>query len=190
MERSTRFTGLPAAACLAAGALAIAASILSSMLGADFTGDYPGVRHALLSAIWGGTAFLSGVLVVALSVVAGRRRNQPAWSALARRVVVATLPGLYVGAVLTEFARRSGRHDLLPALWSLCYGASLLGLGLYAGWKANVAGALFLVAGTLSLLGAAPGGNLLMGLSFGGIHVLLGLLILGGSAHAPEDRVD
>ncbi len=190
MERTTRFTGLPGAACLGAGALAVAASALASSLGAEFTRDYSGGRHGLLAAIWGAAALLSAALIVALSIVAARRRGVPAWSSLARRVVVATLPGLYVGAVLTEFARRSGRLDLLPAFWCLAYGASLLGLGLYAGWKANVAGLLFLAAGTLALFGLAPGGNLLMAVAFGGVHALLGILILGGTSHAPEVRPD
>jgi hypothetical protein len=184
MERTTRFTGLPGAACLVAGGLALAAAGIAGALGADFAGR----RHGALAAVWGTTALLSAVEVVVLSVLAARRRGHPAWTALARRVVVATLPGLYVGAALTEFARRSGRLDALPALWCLSYGASLLGLGLYAGWKANVVGVLFLAAGTLSLLGVLPGGNLLMAIAFGGLHVLLGLLILKGPSHETEDR--
>jgi hypothetical protein len=190
LERTTRFTGLPGAACLAAGGLALAGAGLAAALGADFTGYAPGGRHALLAAIWGVTAFLSAAASVILSLLAARRSGRPAWSALTRRVVVATLPGLYVGAALTEFARRSGRLDALPALWCLAYGASLLGLGLYAGWKANVAGLLFLAAGSLALPGIIPGGNLLMAIAFGGIHVLLGILVLGGSRHAAEDRLD
>jgi hypothetical protein len=184
IERTTRFTGLPGAACLVAGGLALAGAGVSAALGADFAGR----RHGVLAATWGATALLSAIDVVVLSVLAARRRGHPAWSALARRVVVATLPGLYVGAALTEFARRSGRIDALPALWCLSYGASLLGLGLYAGWKANVVGVLFLAAGTLALVGVLPGGNLLMAIAFGGLHVLLGLLILKGPAHETEDR--
>lgn len=187
IERTTRFTGLPGAACLVAGGLALAAAGVAWSSGAEFS---PDGRNALLAAIWGITALVSAAQVVVLSILAARRRGSPAWSALTRRVVVATLPGIYVGAALTEFARRSGRLDALPALWCLAYGASLLGLGLYAGWKASVAGVLFLAAGTLSFLGVLPGGNLLMAVAFGGLHVLLGILILKGPAHAPEDRLD
>ena len=61
---------------------------------------------------------------------------------------------------------------------------------LYAGWKANLTGELFLAAGTLALLGLLPGGNVLMGIAFGGLHVVLGALILGGSAHETQDRID
>jgi hypothetical protein len=187
IDRTTRFTGLPGAACLVAGGLALGAAGASWALGADFT---PHGRHGRLAAIWGATALVSAAQVVVLSILASRRRGLPAWTALARRVVVATLPGLYVGAALTEFARRSGLHDALPALWCLAYGASLLGLGLYAGWKANVAGLLFLAAGSLALLGVVPGGNLLMAAAFGGIHLLLGILILKGPPHAGENRND
>jgi len=187
MERTTRYTGLPGAACLVAGGLAIAAAHLATAFGASFS---PRAHPKLLAAIWGATALLAAIQVVVLSILAARKRGDPAWSALTRRVVVATLPGLYVGAALTEFARRSDRIDALPALWCLAYGASLLGLGLYAGWKANVAGLLFLAAGTLALLGVLPGDNLLMAIAFGGIHLLLGFLILGGRSRAVEVRND
>src|SRR5688572_29586669 len=188
MERTTRFTGLPGAACLVAGGLAVAGAGAAGALGAEFTRaeDY-GARHGLLAATWIATAVAAAGEVVVLSVIAARRQNRPAWTGLVRRVIVATLPGLYLGAALGEFARRSGRLDALPGLWCLAYGASLLGLGLYAGWKANLAGLLFLAAGTLSLLGVGPGGNLLMAIAFGGIHVLLGILILGGGAHEVQD---
>jgi hypothetical protein len=191
LERTAKFTGLPGAACLIAGGLAVAGAGAAWALGAEFTSEraYEG-PPGLLAAIWIATALASLVEIIVLSVLAARRQNRPAWTSLVRRVIVATLPGLYLGLALGEFARRSGRLDALPALWCLAYGASLLGLGLYAGWKANLAGLLFLAAGTLALLGVLPGGNLLMAIAFGGIHILLGILILGGSAHETQDRID
>src|SRR5688572_20942546 len=169
LERTTRFTGLPGTACLVAGGLAIAAAVVARSLGAEF--DAESGRHALLGWIWGMTALVSAGEIGVLSVLAARRQGRPAWTRLVRRVAVATLPGLYLGAVLGEFARRSDLLEHLPALWCLSYGVSLLGLGLYAGWKANLTGGLFLAAGTLALLGLLPGGNVLMGIAFGGLHV-------------------
>jgi hypothetical protein len=188
IDRTTRFTGLPATACLAAGGFAIAAAVLARSLGAEFSSEYG--RHALLGWIWATTALVSAGEIVLLSVLAARRQGRPAWTRLVRRVVVATLPGLYLGGVLGEFARRAELLEHLPALWCLSYGVALLGLGLYAGWKANLVGGLFLAAGTLALLGLLPGGNLLMGIAFGGLHLVLGALILGGSAHEAQDRLD
>ena len=188
MERTTRFTGLPGYACLIAGALALAGAGTAALLGAEFPArGVTGGRHAALAWIWGAVCLAGAAQFVVLSALAAARQGRSAWSHLARRVVVAVLPGLYVGAALTEFARRSDRLDILPALWCLGYGASLLGLGLYAGWKANVTGLLFLAAGSLALLGAVPGGNLLMAVAFGGFHVLLGTLILAGHDHAHEN---
>ena len=57
---------------------------------------------------WHPTALIGAVQVVVLSILSARKRGHPAWSSLARRVVVATLPGIYVGAALTEFARLRG----------------------------------------------------------------------------------
>ena len=187
LVRTTRFNGLPGAACLVAGGLAVAGASAAALAEAHFG---PHGRHAILAAIWGATALAAAAQSVVLSLLAARKRGHPAWSALTRRVVVATLPGLYVGAVLTEVARRSGNLEALPGLWSLAYGASLLGLGLYAGWKANLCGGLFLAAGTLALLDVIPSGNAFMAATFGGLHALLGVLILRGVNRAPQARND
>jgi len=174
MERTTRYTGVPAVACVLAGVLAIAGAAACRAMGLDF--NSPRDERGL-ALVWGAVCALAVAQFVALTILAVRRRGEPAWSRLARRVVVAVLPGIYVGAALTEFCRRTGHLDYLPPFWSVCYGASVLGLGLYAGWKANLVGCLFLAAGTLGLYVLKPYGVALMAASFGGLHLLLGLLI-------------
>lgn len=189
MERTTRFAGLPGYACFVGGGLAVAGAAIAASLGAEFPASGAGYgRTHVLGIVWGAVCLAGAAQFVVLSTLAAARQKRPAWSGLTRRVLVAVLPGLYIGAVLTEFARRSGRLDILPAFWCLAYGVSLLGLGLYAGWKANATGLLFLAAGTLALLGVVPGGNLLMAVTFGGFHFLLGILIFAGRDHAAEDR--
>ncbi|MBI2930284.1 MAG: hypothetical protein HYY16_01420 [Planctomycetes bacterium] len=185
MERTTRYTGVPAYACFAAGALALAGAGASAALHIDFNSP---IHQAPLTLIWGGVCLLGAVQFVTLTVWSVRRRGEPAWTRLTQRVVTAVLPGTYVGAALTEFCRQTGNLDYLPPFWCLCYGAACLGLGLYAGWKANLVGCLFLAAGTLGLYLFKDQGIALMAAAFGGLHLLLGALILLG--HDPPTRED
>jgi hypothetical protein len=184
MERTTRYTGVPAFACFLAGALAIAGAAACIAMAVDFNSP---IHERSLLFVWGMVCALGMAQFVALTILAVRRRGEPAWSQLARRVVVAVLPGIYVGAALTEFCRQTGNLDYLPPFWCLCYGASVLGLGLYTGWKANLVGCLFLLAGTIGLYGLKPHGLALMAAAFGGLHLLLGMLIAIRHADRRED---
>jgi hypothetical protein len=176
MERATRYTGLPATACFIAGALGIAGAIWCRVRGIDFdvTTHSGTVR---LVQVWGWVCLTAMGQFAVLTALASRRRGEPAWSRLTQRVAVAVAPGLVVAALLSYHHADAGRVSELPPLWCLCYGASVLGLGLYAGWKANLVGSLFLVGGTLGLFWLRRHGVELMAASFGGLHLLLGVLI-------------
>lgn len=187
MERTTRFTGLPAYACFAAGALALGGVAASAAQGVSFNSP---LHAGPLFRIWGTVCLLAAAQFVALTTAAARRRGERAWTGLTQRVVVAMLPGLYVGAALTEFCRQTGTIDYLPPFWCLCYGASLMGLGLYSGWKANAVGALFLAAGTVGLHAFKEHGMALLAVAFGGLHLLLGALILMSHDPRPGPRED
>ena len=84
----------------------------------------------------------------------------------------------HTGATLTEYALRSGRLEILPPCWMLAYGSSLMGLGLFAGRAFRVAALAFLVFGALSLFLLRSHGLIMMLVSFGGLHLLLGAWVL------------
>lgn len=191
MERTTRYTGIPAYACFLAGGLAGAAVIASYALHLDFRaprGDYG--TDCRLATLWGSICAVAILQFVALTWAASRRRGEPAWTHLTSRVTVAVLPGIFVAAVMTVYLARTFQFDILPPLWCLCYGCSCLGLGLYAGWKAQLTGALFCAAGAVGLFWLRSRGIELMAVSFGGFHVLLGILILMGHEHSSARSED
>jgi hypothetical protein len=174
MERAGRYSHLSAAAALAAGALAAGGAVACRLFAVNF--NHP--AHArTLALVWGAVFLLSAAGSVAFTVAGARRRAEPAWSPLARQVVLAMLPALFVGAAVTGYGLQTGQLDLLPPFWCLAYGTSLMGLGLYAGGRLQLVGALFLLAGAASLLWLKEYGLRVMLASFGGFHVLLGALL-------------
>lgn len=170
MERATRWTGLPAYACFGAAACGVAGWALSAARGLSFADP---THAAALFEIWGAVAAIAAIQVVAFTVAAARRRGEPAWSSLTQGILFAVLPGLFTGAVLTLVVPVEQR----AGVWMLCYGTALLGLGIFAGWKANVAGLLFLACGAMTLLFLKAQGLSMMAASFGGVHAVLGALL-------------
>lgn len=175
MERAGRFSHLSGVAAIGAGLLAAAGVGASRLLQAD----YAQPSHAsALAGVWGGVLLLAAAQAVGFTVLNARRRAEPAWNPLSQKVVQAMLPAVFTGAAVTGYGLQTGQLDLLPPVWMLAYGSSLLGLGLYAGLKINLAGAAFLALGAATLWWWKDHGLSMLLVSFGGIHILLGAWIL------------
>jgi hypothetical protein len=175
MERATEYSHLSGVSIVGSGLLAVAGVAACAALGIDF--DLPGHQHSL-AAVWGtvfGVAALQGAL---FSVANARRKAEPAWSPLTQQVVVAMLPALFSGAALTGYGLQTGQIDLLPPCWMLAYGSSLMGLGLFAGWRIRLAAVAFLVLGAASLFLWKDHGLVTMLASFGGLHLILGAWVI------------
>lgn len=178
MERAGRYSHLSGFSALTAGLLAAGGSVLCWVWDVEFrpAGEYePG--SARLGFIWGGVFLLALAQHLAFTVANARRLAEPVWSDLTRRVVLAVLPALFVGIVITVYGIRTRQLNLLPPIWMLAYGSSLMGLGLFAGWRIQLAAVLFLLLGAGALWWGTDHGRLMMLVSFGGIHLLLGAWI-------------
>ena len=175
MERAGRYSNLSGYSLAFAGLIATAGVLACAGMGVDFS--WPG--HArTLAVVWGAVLLLAAAQHVAFTIVHARRRAEPVWSPLARQVVVAMLPALFIGAALTGFGLQTGQLDLLPPAWMLAHGSSLMALGLYAGGRLQSAGLAFLAMGAATLWWGKAHGLWLLLPSFGGIHLLLGLWML------------
>jgi hypothetical protein len=174
MERAGKFSHLSATSAYVAGALAGAGALGSHALGVHF--NQPSDARTL-AWIWGSVLVLALGQSVGFTVADARRRGDPFWGPLTEQVVRAMLPAFLIGATFTAYGLRTGQLDLLPPFWSLAYGASLMGLGLYAGRRIQLVGLLFILAGALALFFFRPYGLRMMLASFGGGHLLLGVLI-------------
>ncbi len=175
MERAGRFSNLSGYSAVVAGALAAAGAVACRALGVNF--NNPACAGAL-AAIWGTVLVLALAQAVAFTIVKARRRAEPAWSHLTQQVVMAMLPAAFVGAAITGYGLQTRQLDLLPPIWMLAYGSSLMGLGLFAGPRIKLVAALFLFLGAAALFWWKDYGLRMMLLAFGGLHVFLGAWVL------------
>ena len=175
MERAGRYSNLSGCSAILAGLLAVGGAVTCRLCEANF--NHPG--HARpLALIWVSVLALAIAQHLGFTLVHARRTAEPAWSPLTRQVLVAVLPAFFVGAAITGYGLQTGQLDLLPPIWMLAYGSSLMGLGLYAGGRLQLTGALFLLAGAACLWWWKDYGLRFMLASFGGFHVLLGAWML------------
>ncbi len=181
MERTCQYQLLTARAGIAAGSLAGIGALLFTVLDATNPGHF--------AAIW--TLVFVGSLVASVvgTVMAGRERGERVWSRPARTVVLALSPSLLAALVLSVyfFARRE--HLLLPGIWMLCYGQGALATAAYSPPAIRWLGVSFLITGTVTLWLGPAWAILMMGLSFGLGHVVLGVFLLVTERRAASIRL-
>jgi hypothetical protein len=173
MERTGRYSNLSGISCMTAGALALGGAAVCRWRMVSFEQPNPAWK---LIAIWAVVLVLAFSQNVVWTFIHARRQGQPVWSHLARMVVLAILPGFFVGGVLTGWAVGQGRYEVLPGIWMLTYGTGVLGAALFAGRTLKVFGLCFLAAGTACLFWRQWGVEC-MGASFGLFHIAVGTAI-------------
>ncbi len=125
-----------------------------------------------------------GVLLAAAGVsvfftaTMARANGEPVWTRQARTILVALTPALVAGLVLTAIFVRIGHERLLPGVWMLLWGVGALGMSLFTPRTFSLLGVSFMVVGALTLF-IDPGNDILsMGMSFGAIHLVYGIVLL------------
>ncbi len=181
MERTCQYQLLTARAGLAAGSLAGVGALLFLILDANNAGHF--------TAIW--TLVFAGSLVASIigTVMAGRERGEQVWSRQARTVVLALLPALLAALVLSVFFFQRGEHLLLPGIWMLCYGQGALATAAYSPPSIRWLGIAFLAAGGVTLYLGPAWATLMMGLTFGLGHIVLGAVLLAAERRAKRIRL-
>jgi hypothetical protein len=123
-------------------------------------------------------ALLFGGILVARQVAPqGRAR----FLGPARRFILCLCPALLAGAVLTLVLWKVGASDAIPGTWLLLYGCAVLSASTVT--NAGVArlvcimGALFALLGCITFALPTAAHTALLGLGFGGLHLIFGVLI-------------
>ena len=167
MEGATAFTAVPGWGGVAIGVSALAAALVASShpIGRTWT------------RIWVGEAVVAAAVGVAAMWSKARRLGLSRQALPARRFALAHVPPLVAGAVLTVPLYRMGRFELLPGLWLLLYGTAVITGGALSVRVVPLMGAAFAAAGILALLAPVTWANTLMAASFGGLHIIFGLII-------------
>lgn len=137
----------------------------------------PGQPLGELAAIW--TVVLA--LAIAIDFLANKRRasrvGKSVVSPLGAHIVLAALPGFFAGAVLTAFLILHNLLFCVWGVWMLCYGLAICAVGLFSVKPVSVLGGAFVLMGAVTLLLPPSFGLPMMALTFGGGHIVYGVLM-------------
>lgn len=167
MENAGSFTAVPGIGGMLMGATALLAAFSAHMSRSPV---------AWLE-IWSAEALLALLIALAFSYRKATRAGSPLLSRPFRRFVLAMVPSLFVGAILTFVLYRINGIRLLPALWLLLYGAGVSSGGAFSVRVVPLMGGSFLILGAVAALSSPAWGDPLMALGFGGLHIIFGFVI-------------
>lgn len=167
MERSTSFTAVPGYGGMLMGVTAVVAAYIAQ------TQVY--LRDWLI--VWlteAGLAFAIGLLAMwQKSKIAGT----PLFSVPAKKFAFGFTPSLIAGVAITLGLWRYEHYEMMAPVWMLCYGASVVTGGAFSVRIVPVMGWMFIALGAIGFALPAVYGNILMGASFGLLHIAFGAVI-------------
>ena len=167
MERATAFTSIPGWGGVLVGATAVAAAAI---------GHQAETRQAWLWT-WLIEAMVAAVIAGVTMAMKARGANVSFTGPPARRFFISYLAPIFAGGMLTLLLWRLAEFDALPAAWLLLYGASFVSSGAYSIPVVPVMGVCFMVLGIAACFVPFVVANVLMGVGFGGLHIIFGLII-------------
>jgi hypothetical protein len=167
MERSAAFTAVSGWGHALLGFTAVAAAMVAARQASPFG----------WLRVWLAEALLAMAIGLLTCTWKANRRGLPLFSGPARKVALGLAPPLVAGAFLTFLLFRAGLAWTLPAVWLLLYGAGIMTGGAFSVPIVPVMGVCFMLLGGLAVLAPAAWGNWFLGIGFGGLHILFGLLI-------------
>ena len=180
MERSTRHSTFSGMSGVLAGIASILGCLVTYALGRQHFS--PRYYQSAFLLTW------SIVIVAAIGMdylLTKRQATQVGKhivSRLGKQMLLAIVPGLGTGALLTLFFRQQTLipeaflADVFP-VWMLCYGISVCSVGTFSQPEVSYLGVAFLLAGAATLLLFPHFGLAMMALTFGGFHIAYGLLV-------------
>ena len=118
----------------------------------------------------------AGISLISMRAKA-ERLGLPLLSGPGRKVAIGLGPAFAAGAVLTYLLHGAGADAALPPAWMLLYGAGIITGGAYSISLVPLMGMCFMVMGTLAAVSPAAWGEFYLAGSFGGLHILFGMLI-------------
>lgn len=167
MEAAGSFTAVSGWGMVAIGVLAILVAIVAS-LQKTATGALN---------IWLASAVLSPTIMMWAMVRKARSAKMPLLSGPGRKFVLSFSPPMIVGALLTLVLYRAGLVEVIPGVWLLLYGTAVVAGGAFSVRIVPVMGLCFMAAGVVSLFSPMSLSLILLGIAFGGLHIVFGIPI-------------
>ena len=119
---------------------------------------------------------VAGVIAVGMSARKARAQGERMRSYAGRKLVLAFLPPMLVGGLLTVALFGAGDYALIPGVWLGLYGAGVMTAGAFSVRIIPLMGAGFIALSAVALLTSVPG-NLLLAVGLGGLHIGFGTVI-------------
>ena len=127
--------------------------------------------------LWVAEAVVAATLGFLATRKKARRDGRNLGHPVSRSFFLNLAPPLVAGAVLTAAMAATGKFDLLPGLWLLLYGTGVLTGGAFSIRAVPLMGLCFMVLGIVTLLLPPHWNPVMMGVGFGGLHLLFGAVI-------------
>ena len=167
MEQASCFTAVPGWGGIFMGITAILSAFVASQT--------QSFQQWII--IWMGAAMLG----VCIGLVTAWRKAKSAdvqmFSGPGKRFWISLGTPILAAAVLTLALLLRNQTMLLPGIWLLLYGAGVVTGGIFSVKIIPAMGCCFLVLGIVALFAPPGWGNALLGIGFGGVHLLFGVII-------------
>lgn len=162
---------VPGMAGILMGSIGILAAVTASMP--------RGAPHWL--AIWLFAAAVAFALGGAMMAREAAQSGHARYLGPVRKFLLCLCPALLTGAVLTVVLVRAGSTSLIPGSWLLLYGCAVLSASTVTIPRTMrlicIMGALFMLLGLLAFALPPRLHTLILGMGFGALHTIFGLLI-------------
>lgn len=128
-------------------------------------------------AVWIAEAAVALAIAVGTTLRKARRAGEPLLAGPGRKLVLSFAPPALAAALLTPVLFGSGQAALLPGLWLLLYGASVVTGGTFSVRAVPLMGVGFMVLGAVAVVAPPAWADAFMAAGFGGLHIVFGLRI-------------
>ena len=167
MERSTAFTAVPGYGGMLMGATALVAAYIA------------GTQVYLADSLW--TWFVEAGLGFSIGLLAMWQKSRidktSLLSAPAKKFAMSFAPPLIVGVIIVLGLWRFGHYYEMAPVSMLAYGAAVVCGGAFSVRVVPMMGWCFIVMGAVAFVLPTSYGNLMMGASFGLLHIVFGAII-------------
>lgn len=167
MERSAHFTAIPGYGGALMGITAVVTAIIAN--------NQPSIRAWLIT--WMIEACLAFVIGIFAMWQKAKSAGESLISAPARKFAFAFAPSIIAAIILTSLLYFRNLFAFMPTVWLTLYGTAVVTGGAYSVKIVPIVGWMFVALGLISVFLPTDYGNLLMGLGFGVLQIIFGIVV-------------
>jgi hypothetical protein len=169
MERAGSFTSIPGWGGVGVGVTAIIAAIVAQ--------QFLGKSLRMWLATWLAEAIVAAAIGFGTMAMKARGSEAPFMSGAAKRFFISYFAPLVAGAIVTLALVRVEAYAAIPSTWLLLYGAAFVSSGAFSIKVIPIMGVAFMLFGGLAALLPLGASNVILGIAFGGLHIIFGFII-------------